>query len=142
MCLSSRASPLVSIYRTVTDRPQTISFKLYDPERGAKVHMPFYFLDEELCPAIKRGGRINRFVWGYDCHVRGSKIPNSLHFSVKGLEVKDQIFFNDCLNNEEGLITVYPRKRDKSPNPMVATIHGKHLETVEELDTLDDLFDI
>lgn len=126
----------------LTDRPQTISFKLYDPVKGAKVYMPFFFLDEELCPALKRGGRINRHVWGLKCHVRGPKIPNSMHFSVKGLEVKGRINFDDCLNNDAGLVKVLDRVKDKDPNPLVATIHGKPLDVEKETDNLDDLFDI
>jgi len=79
----------------LTQRSINVNFFRYDPVKGARMFIPFYFADQEKCPGIKRGGLLNKIYYRVTCHVTGIDIPPSIRVSLSNIDVGGRVRWSD-----------------------------------------------
>ena len=84
----------------IEEYPTSCNWMVYDPVKGARVHLPLNLKDTEKCPGLKRGGLVNRQFWYVPCLVKGEEVPLALSVSLEGLEIGDRLRWTDILWNE------------------------------------------
>lgn len=95
----------------VRDFPIHVDFLRINKDSTVSVKLPVHFLNEDICPGIKRGGVLNIVHHELECLVPASNIPKSIDVDLKGYEVGSSIHLSDI----------------KLPKGTEATTHEKDL---------------
>jgi len=108
---------------------------MYRVEAGTKirVNVPVHFLNEETCPALKRGGVLNIVRHDLELMCPASEIPESIAVDLTGLEIGDSIHMS-AVPLPKGV------KPTISRDFTIATLQGSRavLTEVEEGEAEDD----
>lgn len=70
--------------------------------------------------------------FGMDLMAKGPRLPNSIHFDVAGLPRKQTIRWRDCINNQDGNLTLCKKDLKCNKNPPIAIVVGKKKYDQEE----------
>mmetsp|Transcript_9697 Transcript_9697/g.11051 ORF Transcript_9697/g.11051 Transcript_9697/m.11051 type:complete len:216 (+) Transcript_9697:139-786(+) len=116
------------------NHPISCNFLAYDPEKGMKIRIPLFWLDEEKSNGLKRGGVLNRVFWDIKCHVTGLNIPPSLGVSLAGRNIGSRIRWSD-IKVPDGVSLIKP-PNNVEDNPVIATIKGKR--SLMEADDIEE----
>lgn len=105
----------------VTDRPIHIDFLRVSKNSKVKVSIAVDFINEDKCPAIKKGGVINIVVHRLECLCSPDSIPEKLIVDLSGKDIGES-FLLENLNLPNG-ITPVNSERDA----VIATLVGSRI---------------
>mmetsp|Transcript_13910 Transcript_13910/g.22713 ORF Transcript_13910/g.22713 Transcript_13910/m.22713 type:complete len:261 (+) Transcript_13910:163-945(+) len=117
------AVPRQTQIQVVTHAPIAVNFLRYCPVKGAKLPIPFEFVDVDTSPGVKRGGDVNYILWEAYCHVKGETIPETIEVSLKNADVGDRIKWSDLDIPEN--VRLLPIPSQKGLDPVILSIMGK-----------------
>jgi len=80
-------------YHPVTDAPLHVDFLRINTNTKITIMVPLHFIDEELCPGLKKGGVLNIVSHEIELSCDANNIPESIDVSLEGKEVGDSIHF-------------------------------------------------
>lgn len=86
-----RVLPQAVAYHPVTDDPVHLDFLRVGPDTRVTVDVPVAFLNQEVCPGLKRGGVLNIVRRTINVNCPASLIPEAIEFDVADLEIGDSL---------------------------------------------------
>ena len=88
---SEKILPKQLQYDPVTDRLIHFDFLRVQDDTKVTVEVPINFLNQETCPALKKGGVLNLVRRLVELQCNANKIPDKLEFDLKESEIGDAI---------------------------------------------------
>lgn len=88
---NERVLPRDVQYHPVTDRAQHVDFLRVTADTKLPVEVPCNFINEDVCPGLRRGGVLNvvRYTIEFICRV--DDIPNQIDIDLSGLEIGEGV---------------------------------------------------
>ena len=90
-------------YHPVTDRLMHFDFLRVQDDTKVTVEIPVEFLNQEICPGLKKGGVLNLVRRLVELSCNANNIPDRLEFDLKESEIGDAVKISN-INLPEGVV--------------------------------------
>ena len=88
---SEKVLPKQLQYHPVTDKLIHFDFLRVQDDTKVTVEVPVEFLNQDICPGLKKGGVLNLVRREVELNCNANNIPNKLHFDLISSEIGDSI---------------------------------------------------
>ena len=88
---SEKVLPKELQYHPVTDKLIHFDFLIVKEDTKVTVDVPVEFLNQEVCPGLKKGGVLNLVRRLVELSCNANKIPSKLQFDLKDSEIGDAV---------------------------------------------------
>ncbi len=137
-----RVLPQAVAYHPVTDDPVHLDFLRVGPDTRVTVDVPVAFLNQEICPGLKRGGVLNIVRRTINVNCPANLIPEAVEFDVAELEIGDSLH----ISHTELDPAVQPTIGDRdftvasivAPSALVSAATAEEEEEEEEGEELEE----
>jgi large subunit ribosomal protein L25 len=75
----------------VKDQPLHVDFLRLKPGTSLRVAVPVHFINQDICPGIKRGGSLNIVRHAIEMRVPADAIPDAVVVDIANLQINDSI---------------------------------------------------
>jgi len=75
----------------VKDQPLHVDFLRLTPGASLRVAVPVHFVNQDVCPGIKRGGSLNVVRHAIEMRVPADAIPNAVVVDLANLQINDSV---------------------------------------------------
>jgi len=75
----------------VKDQPLHVDFLRLSPGASLRVAVPVHFVNQDVCPGIKRGGSLNVVRHAIEMRVPADAIPNAVIVDLANLQINDSV---------------------------------------------------
>jgi large subunit ribosomal protein L25 len=75
----------------VTDRPLHVDFLRLKPGTSLRVEVPVHFVNQDICPGIKRGGTLNIVRHAIEMRVPADAIPEAVVVDLANLQINESV---------------------------------------------------
>jgi large subunit ribosomal protein L25 len=75
----------------IKDQPLHVDFLRLKPGASLRVQVPVHFINQEICPGIKKGGALNIVRHAIEMRVPADAIPESVTADLAQLEINDSL---------------------------------------------------
>jgi large subunit ribosomal protein L25 len=79
----------------VKDQPLHVDFLRLKPGSSLKVDVPVHFINQDICPGIKKGGTLNIVRHAIEMRVPADAIPDAIVIDLGHLEIAESIHIQD-----------------------------------------------
>jgi len=79
----------------VKDQPLHVDFLRLKAGASLRVQVPVHFINQEICPGIKRGGSLNIVRHAIEMRVPADAIPESVVADLASLQINDSVHITD-----------------------------------------------
>jgi large subunit ribosomal protein L25 len=94
----------------VKDQPLHVDFLRLKPGASLRVQVPVHFINQDICPGIKRGGSLNIVRHAIEMRVPADAIPEAVVADLASLQINDSVHI-DAIPLPEGC-KLTQRERD------------------------------
>ena len=99
---AEKVLPKVTQYHPVTDRLIHVDFLRVQDDTKVTVEVPIEFLNQDICPGLKKGGVLNLVRRLVELSCKANNIPEKLQFDLISSEIGDSIKISN-INLPEGV---------------------------------------
>lgn len=79
----------------IKDQPLHVDFLRLKPGSSLRVQVPVHFLNQDICPGIKRGGSLNIVRHTIEMRVPADAIPEAVTADLVSLQINDSVHITD-----------------------------------------------
>jgi large subunit ribosomal protein L25 len=79
----------------VRDRPLHVDFLRLKPGTSLRVEVPVHFLNQDICPGLKRGGSLNVVRHAIEMRVPADAIPEAVTIDLASLQINDSVHITE-----------------------------------------------
>ena len=79
----------------VKDQPLHVDFLRLKPGSSLRVQVPVHFLNQDICPGIKRGGTLNIVRHAIEMRVPADDIPEAVIADLAALQINDSVHITE-----------------------------------------------
>lgn len=79
----------------VKDQPLHVDFLRLKPGASLRVQVPVHFLNQDICPGIKKGGTLNIVRHAIEMRVPADNIPEAVTADLAALQIHDSVHITD-----------------------------------------------
>ncbi len=87
-------------FHPVTDQPEHVDFQRLVAGEPVRVSVVVHFLNEAVCPGLKRGGVLNIVRHKVDVEVDAEHIPEKFEVDLSQLDINDNVRWHDLKGTE------------------------------------------
>jgi large subunit ribosomal protein L25 len=87
-------------FHPVTDQPEHVDFQRLAAGEPVRVAVAVHFLNEAVCPGLKRGGVLNIVRHKVEVEVDAEHIPEKFEVDLAALDINDNIRWHNLLGTE------------------------------------------
>ncbi|MBO0733687.1 MAG: 50S ribosomal protein L25/general stress protein Ctc [Methylocapsa sp.] len=85
----------------VKDQPLHVDFLRLKPGASLRIDVPVHFINQDICPGIKRGGSLNAVRHAIELRVPADAIPEAVVVDLASLQINDSVHL-DAIGLPEG----------------------------------------
>lgn len=79
----------------VRDRPLHVDFLRLKPGTSLRVEVPVHFVNQDICPGLKRGGSLNVVRHAIEMRVPADAIPEAVTVDLASLQINDSVHITE-----------------------------------------------
>ncbi|HET6376129.1 MAG TPA: 50S ribosomal protein L25/general stress protein Ctc [Methylocella sp.] len=79
----------------VRDRPLHVDFLRLKPGTSLRVEVPVHFVNQDICPGLKRGGSLNVVRHAIEMRVPADAIPEAVTVDLAPLQINDSVHITE-----------------------------------------------
>ena len=78
----------------VRDTPLHVDFLRLRPGSSLRVDVPVHFINQDICPGIKKGGALNIVLHSVEMRVPADNIPDSITVDLSKADINDSLYLS------------------------------------------------
>src|SRR6202047_3796560 len=89
--VKQRVIPRIYNFNPIKDHPLHVDFLRLKPGASLRVQVPVHFINQDICPGLKKGGSLNIVRHAIEMRVPADAIPEAVVADLAALQINDSV---------------------------------------------------